>query len=520
MNKLSIEYFLVLGFMLLSGCQTPRVSEVSDKYSPGDEGVVAASILGNARQREGKITKKEQELLQVVGPIRFNQFLSEISKAPKSPDIGENSMVSLKQFKEQALELNSRLVALLQGYESREPEVTHAYEISHTECCAQFTRQILNRIKNGNPDQAENTWLAIDRDLDQQQRANIVSALSGKYAESLAQKAPGAVLSGSAFLANETVKNELPKAQYNELAERLAGAALAQPDGDRREAVKKIVMLETIQKKHGKELSEASKTEIAASISDLQDKFIIRINPIEAFNKSGQSVRDFNTALTDKLRATFSSLAPYFAQVEKLPEDISAQALGNTPFETLNECLKSLKPIPNSNRRLILLTEVKSVRVEKEPKDRETVRIERTTSDTSLWEAFSIGATSGGGKFSHFECDKETQKAQVIALVEVVLCDVATGKVVLRETVEPEKCFSSIQIANLMAVGQDTINGSPTGPLKKVPAGNKLPKHVQQVMSQSTGPLPSNSAMTQEILQASASIVCGKLESYFRTGGD
>jgi hypothetical protein len=519
MKNLFSRWLLVFAIGVLSGCQTPRVSEVSSNYTPGNEDQVTASILGNARQRGGKITKKEQDLLQVVGPVRFNQLLAEISNAPKSTTIGANTIAGVKQLKEQAQDLNNRLVTLLPGYQSRESELTQAYEISHRACCDRLAGEILNRIKDGNADKAENTWLAVDRDLTQQQRASIVSALSGKYAESLAENTYGAVLLGSTFLANETVKTELPKERYAELTDRLIGAALSQPDGDRKDGLKKLELLETIQKKHGAELPEASKSKIAASISDLQDKFVIRMHPVETFNKSGQSIRDFNTALADKLRATFSSLSPYFTRVEKLPDDLSSQTMGSTPFETLNECLRALKPIPNSNRRLLLLTEVRSVRVEKEPRDRETVRIEWTSSDMTFGEAFRLGLASSG-KISHFECDKETQRAQVSASVEVVLYDVPTGKVVFRETVDPDKSFSSVQMSNLMAVGQDTIGGNPVGPLKKVPVNGTPPRHVQRVMSQSTGSLPSNSAMTQEIFRMSASLIGEKLEGFLRSGSN
>ena len=521
MNKRAFNVLGVFALAVVCGCQSTRIIEISDKYSPGNERQVAANILENAWQRGGKITKKEQVILQVVGPIRFNELLAEISNAPKSPIISGNTIGSLKQLKDQALELNGHLVTLLQGYQTRETEATQAHETSRRECCALLTRLVLDRINNGDADEAENTWLVIDRDLERQQRASIVSALSVKYAESLAQKTYRAVLLGSTFLANETVKAELPKDRYAELADHLIGAALAQPDGERRDdALKKLELLEAIQKQHSTKLSDASKTKIAASISGLQDKFLIRMHPVETFNKSDQSIRDFNTALTDKLHSTFSSLSPHFTRVEKLPEDLSSQALGGAAFETLNDCLRALKPIPNSKRRLLLLTEVKSVRVQKEPRDRETVRIERLRSGMSFGEIIDQALISSGA-ISHFECDKETQRAQVTSAVAVVLYDLTTGKIVLRETIDSEKSFSSVQMSNLMAIGQDTINGSPVGPLKKVPANERnAPRHVRQVMEQSTETLPSNSAMAQEIFRMSASMVSEKIEAFLRSGGN
>ena len=516
-----LTLLVLLVAVSLSGCQTTHVSKVSDKYSGGDEGQVVANIFGNARQRGGKLSKKEQDLLQIVGHIRLNQFLEGMTNSLKFSETRGEAIKNIKGLKEKAFELNGRLASLLQEYQSKESEISQAYEVTHRESCARVTNEILDQINNGNSDKAENTWLVFNDDLDRDQRASIVSALSRKHAESLTKNTYEAVLLGGVFLANETVKLELPKEQHAELLQHLTKATLAQPDGDRSDAFRKLELLGSIQKMHNTELNEASKLEIAASISDLQNKFVIKMHPVETFNRSGQSIRDFSTALADCLRSKFSSLSPCYTRVEKLPEEISIQALGDTSFETLNECLKSLKPIPNSNRRLILLTEVKSVRVEKEPKDRETVRIERTTSDMSFLEAFSIGATSGGGKFSHYEYDKESQKAEVTVTLEIVLCDLATGKILLRDTIDPGREFSSIQVSNLMAVGQDTVNGKPTGPLKKAQARNNPPSHVQQAMSQSTGPLPSNSAMTKQVFQLSASMISDLVETYFlKTGGN
>lgn len=521
MNKLILHCVSAFAVVIFAGCQTSLISDVSGTYSLGSEGKVTASILGNASQRGGKITRKEQELLQTVGPIRFNQLLAEISNAPKSESIGANTVADVKQLKESALDLNSRLDKLLPGYQSRGPELAQTYEISHRECCDRLAGEILKRIKDGDANQAEDTWLAVDRDLSQPQRASIVSALSTTYAELLAQNTYRAVLLGSTFLANATVKSELPKDRYAELVGRLTGAVMAQPDDKKRDALQKLDLLETIQRKHGAELPEASKTQIAASMSDIQEKFIIRIHPVEAFNRSSQSIRDFNVALADKLRSTFSSLSPFFTRIEKTPDDLSAQALGSKPFETLNECLKSVKAIPNSNRRLLLLTEVRTVRVEKEPRDRQTVRIERLISGMKIGEVFRQGLMSSGSP-SHYECDKETQRALANATVELVLYDLTTGKTVLRETLEPEKSFSSVQMSNLMVVGQDTVNGNPVGPLKKVPVGDPSnpPRHVQQVMSESTGSLPSNSAMTQEIFQMAASMISAKIEAFLRSVGN
>ena len=518
MNNRLLHCFLALAALVLAGCQSPRIAEVSDKYSPGNEGSVTASILGNARQREGKITNKERTILQTVGPIHFNELLAKISSAPKLSTLGEHTIGNLKQLKTQALELNSRLITLLQGYQSKEPELTQEYEISHRECCARLSREILDQINNGNAKQAENTWLMIDSELEQQQRASIVSALSVKHAKSITQNTYEAALLTSTFLANETVKAELPNNRYAELVDRLTVAVLAQPEGDRKDALKKLELFETAQNKCATKMSEATKLKIAASISDLQDKLLIRIHLVDTFNKSEHSIRDFNTALTNKLRSLFSSLSPCFTRVEKLTEDLSTQTMGNTSFETLGACLRALKPIPNTNRRLLLLTEVKSVRVEREPRDREILRIEEFTSDTTLFDAFREGFRTSG-MVSHYECVKETQLAQVAASVDVILYDISTGKVVFRETVDPQKRFSSVNISNPMMVGQDAIRvggrSQGVGPLKQVPVSNP-PRHVQAVMNLSTGPLPSNSAMVQEIFGMSVSLIAEKLESYLR----
>ena len=122
---------------------------------------------------------------------------------------------------------------------------------------------------------------------------------------------------------------------------------------------------------------------------------------------------------------------------------------------------------------------------------------------------------SYSGNVQYFEYTKEEQGLDALILLSYALYDLSSHKILLKDTIEYDKRYTSLSKGNLMAVGQDSNSYGNVGPVKKIAASYR-PQHVNQELNYgTTGPLPSSDSIREDLFSGVSLEILKSLEDDF-----
>jgi hypothetical protein len=445
--------------VLLPACTTTRFNEVDHNYSPGDEKFVTRAIISNGRAR-GKLTNKEAVTLSKSGPVYLNRLIIELNQ--ENVDSEDFSIDWAASIVDEVIDLDSSLNIYLFDYKSIFIEINKQWDEIEKSYSDYLHSKIYKAIEvkdfKGAIEFAEINDQYVKEAIKIDACEQFVNDFNSRKLIDYQD-----VLYCINLIKNE---NKIGISLVHDAKRRAASLIESIPYSNREEALDKLSKIDSILGSFKKK--EGEFVELRNQRKEIVESYVRRLYIAKSINKSEYSSKSFDTILDNAISNGITINAPYYTEINPFVDLVEKGMVEDGVFRDISHFLEAgvNKDIKKDNH-LLLLTQVNSIKIQKEPKEIKTIRIE-------FDNPFTLRLHYNGA-LSHFEYTEEKQIVNTLLLVSYAIYDFAENRILSRDSVEHEKIYTSFQTKDLVVVAQDEYSSGGSrvgvGPIKKIPAG-------------------------------------------------